>query len=137
VFVPAAFADWLQERIPDWAEATGREHATPYAFRRTAFQYARVGEDINERVAEDAKLNTSVMLKHYVTEREEQLRQASNRTYRRIVAALPPEVARRYGYVPENGKGHLDVALQAAMQAQDWPLVAQRAADLARQPQAN
>jgi len=136
-FVPRAFADWLQERIPAWAEATGREHATPHAFRRTALQYARVGEDINKQVADDAKLNTSVMLKHYVTEREEQLRQASNRTYHRIVAALPPEVARRYGYVPENGKGYLQVALEAATQAQDWPLVAQLAADLARQPQAN
>ncbi len=132
-FNPRAFADWFQARIPNWATATGNAHATPHVFRKTSLQHARVGEDINQRVAMDARLNTSVMMKHYITERDEELRQASNRTYRRILASLPPEVAFRYGYVAENGSAQLEAKLKAATEAGDWTLVAELAAELARQ----
>ena len=135
-FVPRAFADWFQERIPEWAEATGSEHATPHVFRKTALQHARTGEDLNDRVAKDARLNTSVMLKHYVTEREEELRQASNRTFQRILASLPPQVATRYGHLADNGEIQLEMLLRAATEAQDWPRVGELAAELARQRQA-
>jgi hypothetical protein len=134
-FTPRAFGDWFQERIPEWAQATGHEHATPHAFRKTALQHARTGEDLNERVAKDARLNTSVMLRHYVTEREEELRQASNRTFGRILASLPPEVATRYGYVADTGLAQLEKLLRAATDAQDWPRVGELAAELARQRQ--
>ena len=69
------------------------------------------------------------MMRHYVTERDEELRQASNRTYARILASLPPEIATRYGYPPENGTDDLEARLAAATHAQDWNLVT----DLARQ----
>ena len=135
-FTPRAFADWFQERIPEWAEFTGSEHATPHVFRKTALQHARTGEDLNERVAKDARLNTSVMMKHYVTEREEELRQASNRTFRRILASLPPEVASRYGYVADSGVVQLEKLLRAATEAQDWTRVGELATELTRQRQA-
>jgi integrase len=128
-YTPDAFADWLQERIPEWAKATGRPHATPHVFRKTALQHARRGEDLNRQVAKDARVNTSVMMRHYVTERDEELRQASNRTYARMLASLPPEVATRYGYPSENGTADLEAKLAAATNAQDWNLVT----DLARQ----
>ena len=102
-------------------------------FRKTALQHARSGEDVNSRVARDARLTESVMMGHYVTERDEELRQASNRTYRRILASLPPEVARRYGYVPENGATALKLRLREATESQDWQLVAKLAQELAEE----
>jgi integrase len=126
---PDAFANWLQERIPAWARATGNPHATIHVFRKTALQYARRGEDLNRLVAQDARVSTSVMMRHYVMEQDEELRQSSNRTFARIVASLPPEVATRYGYPPENKTDDLEARLAAATSAQDWNLVT----DLARQ----
>ena len=134
-FKPTAFADWFQEKLGQWGRSTGNPHATPHVFRKTALQHARIGEDLNRRVAEDAKLNESVMIAHYVTERDEELRHASNRTYRRIVASLPPHVARRYGYFADNGVADLRLKLSKASQAQDWALVAKLAEQLAQQRQ--
>jgi integrase len=130
-YVPRAFGDWLQERIPEWAAATGRPHATPHVFRKTALQHARRGEDLNRLVAQDARVGTSVMMRHYVTEREEELRHASNRTYARILASLPQEIATRYGYVPESQTDDLEARLEAAAMAKDWKLVADLAQQLA------
>ena len=127
VYVPNAFGDWLQERIPEWAAATGRPHATPHVFRKTALQHARRGEDLNRLVAEDARVGTSVMMRHYVTEQEEELRHASNRTYARLLASLPPEIATRYGYVPESQTDDLEARLKAAAEAKNWSLVAELA----------
>ena len=132
-FVPRAFADWLQERIPEWAKATGRPHATPHVFRKTALQHARRGEDLNRLVAQDARVGTSVMMRHYVTEQEEELRHASNRTYARIQASLPQEIATRYGYVPENQTDDLEARLDSAAKAKNWKLVADLAQQLAGQ----
>ena len=135
-FVPRAFADWFQERIPDWAEATQSPHATPHVFRKTSQQCARSGEDeedINKRVAEDLKVTPQVMLRHYVDERDLELWAASNRNYRRILASLPIDVAQRYGYTPENGAEKLEAEAKAAMAAQDWKLLATLAQELADQ----
>ena len=41
---------------------------------------------------------------HYVEESDPEMREASNRTYHRIHASLPPEVARRYGHADESAK---------------------------------
>lgn len=43
------------------------------------------------------------------------------RTYWRIVASLPLQVARRYGYV-ESATDRLEQQLQAATAAKDWSL---------------
>jgi hypothetical protein len=92
-------------------------------------QHARHGEDLNRQVAKDARVSSSVMMRHYVTERDEELRQASNRTYARILASLPPGVVTWYGYAPENETDDLEARLAVATSAQDWNLVT----DLARQ----
>jgi hypothetical protein len=88
-----------------------------------------MGEDLNRQVAGDARLSESVMMANYVRETDEEMRQRSNRTYRRIVASLPPQVRRRYGYVPSPTE-ELEEQLQAAYAAKDWQLVAQLAARL-------
>ena len=121
-YTPESFGSWLQSRIPEWAEKTGRPHATPHVFRKTALQHARRGEDLNRLVAQDAKVTASVMMRHYVGEHDEELRHASNRTYARILASLPTDVATRYGYQPVNGTVDLEARLEAATQVKDWVL---------------
>jgi hypothetical protein len=100
-------------------------------------QYVRSGEDINRQLANDARVSESVMMTSYVKETDEQLRQASNRTYARIVASLPANLARRCGHEEADGTG-ADARLRKAIDAQDWQLAAKLAARLARRrsPQA-
>jgi hypothetical protein len=73
------------------------------------------------------------MMRHYVTEQEEELRHASNRTYARLLASLPPEIATRYGYIPENQADDLKARLDAAAKTENWKLVADLAQQLADQ----
>ena len=47
----------------------------------------------------DARVGESVLMTSYVKETDEQLRQASNRTFARLLASLPVDLARRCGHV--------------------------------------
>ncbi len=67
----------------------------------------------------------------YVGESDEEMRAKSNRTYRRIVASLPPDVAERYGYV-EAGIDPLVERLHAAVARQEWGLASRITAELPR-----
>jgi hypothetical protein len=67
----------------------------------------------------------------YVKENDEQLRQASNRTFARILAGLPPCLAQRCGHaeqVIDNVQGQL----RKAIEGEDWLRVAELANRLAR-----
>jgi len=69
------------------------------------------------------------MMTHYVEETDPEMREASNRTYRRILASLPSEVARRYGYGHEEPpQGSEEQQLQQAIAARDWQRVAELSA---------
>lgn len=83
-------------------------------------------------VAADASLGEDVMLGNYVDEEDEEMRQKSNRTFRRIVASLPPEVAARYGYI-ESAFDTLKRKLRRAVDDEDWQLVARLAGELSNQ----
>jgi len=128
---PALLYEWFAKRVIDWTVAEKRPHATHHAFRRTALQAARRGEDRNERVAQDAHVSSSVMMDHYVDETDEELRQASNRMYYRLLAGLPPDVSKAYGYVQEHEPRDLETQLRAAVAAKDWPLAERLASELA------
>lgn len=128
-FDPENFADWFYRRVKEWSEESPNGRAYVHHFRKTTLQQARRGEDINRRVAEDARVGEAVMMTSYVTEEDEELRHRSNRTYWRIVAGLPLEVARRYGYV-ETATDRLEQKLQAAIAAKDWSLAKRLAAKL-------
>lgn len=65
------------------------------------------------------------MLRHYVDETDEELRQASNRTYGRLIAGLSPKVAERYGYRADEEGASLEDQLKAAVAAKAWPLARQ------------
>ena len=56
------------------------------------------------------------MMANYVRESDEELRQKSNRTFRRILASLPLAVRRRYGFVPSPTEA-LEEELQLAYAA--------------------
>ena len=60
------------------------------------------------------------------------MRQASNRTFQRILASLSPKVAERYGQ-KELAPDSSERRLQEAISAKDWNLVAQLSAELAGQ----
>ena len=60
----------------------------------------------------------------YVRETDEQLRQSSNRTYRRIVASFPVALASRMGFASDPSAA-LEERLRAAVDRKDWPLAAE------------
>jgi hypothetical protein len=133
-FDPDCLGDWFHERVAAWSKLLPRGRAYTHVFRKTSLQYARRGEDASRRVAEDARVSESVLLKHYVEESDPELREASNRTYKRILASLPPEVARRYGLADPPAES-LEDRLQQAIAAKDWKLVGELSAELARPQQ--
>jgi hypothetical protein len=130
-FKPICLGDWFSERLADWSASLAKGHAYPHVFRKTSLQYARIGEDINRQVANDARVGESVMMTSYVKETDEELRQASNRTFGRILASLPPEVAHRNGHT-EASSSKLEQQLQAAMAAKNWPQVARLSVQMSR-----
>jgi len=120
---------WFYERVRGWSKSLPDGNAYTHIFRKTTLQYARQGEDINRQVAQDASVTTSVMMASYVTEREEELRQKSNRFFARIAARLHPTVAARYGYL-ETPTDALKRRLRLAVDSGDWKTAAEIAARL-------
>jgi len=125
------FGRWVYERVKEWAEQSGTGRAYLHVFRKTALQHARRGEDINRQVAEDACVGEAVLMTNYVKETDEELRARSNRTFARILASLPAEVARCYGHV-EQELTPLEKQLESAIAARDWDRVAALSALLAQ-----
>ena len=130
-FKPLSLGDWFYDRLVDWSAAQAVSHVSPHVFRKTSLQFARIGEDVNLEIAHDAKVSAAVLTYHYVKETDEQLRQKSNRTYRRILAGLPSEVAKRHGYTDIHDG--LEEKVKAALAERDWPLAAALTAQLAKQ----
>jgi integrase len=128
-FEPDNLGDWFYERVQEWSEGSPDGRAYLHVFRKTSLQYARSGEDLNRQVSADARLGEGVMMTSYVRETDEEMRAKSNRTYRRIAASLPPEVARRYGHEGE-AIDPLVQRLQDAVARQEWGLVSRITAEL-------
>lgn len=129
-FDPQNFGEWMYRQIKDWQMATGRDNVYLHVFRKTGLQLARQGEDVNRELAADAAVSEGVMMASYVTEADLELRNRSNRMYRRLVQRLPGEVARRYGY-DASQREQLAKDLNTALQISDWATVAKLASELA------
>jgi len=129
-FKPLCLGDWFADRINDWSSTLTKGHAHTHVFRKTSLQYVRSGEDVNRQVASDARVSESVPMTSYVKETDEQLRQASNRTFTRILASLPASLARRCGHV--DAGGDVEERLRQAVETKDWKLAKSLAAQLAR-----
>jgi len=132
-FNPVCLGDWFHERLDGWSSTLQKGHAYTHVFRKTSLQYARRGEDASRRVAQDAGVSENVLMKHYVEESDPELREASNRTFKRVSASLPTEVACRYGYM-EVVATELENRLQSALKSGNWAQVANLAAQLANRP---
>lgn len=123
---------WFYERVLAWSKTLPGGKASTHVFRKTTLQYARRGEDVNRQVALDARVTEGVMMTNYVLESDEELRQRSNRTFQRIIASLPPEVARRFGFEePANKTARRE--LRKAIADENWQLVVELAGELAKQ----
>ena len=121
-FDPKCLGDWFADRMDDWSATLPTDDVHTHVFRKTSLQHAREGEDINRQVAADAGVSESVMVTNYVKKTDEQFRQASNRTFNRIAASLPPEISGRCGYV-QTSADRLNEELRKATDAKDWSLV--------------
>jgi hypothetical protein len=128
-FTPENFGRWIYERIKEWSEMHPQGHAYVHVFRKTALQLALDGEDdLDGWVADDAGVSKEVLLGHYA---KPKLWRKSNRTFMRILASLPAEVAQRYGQV-EDERSKLERRLQAAVGAGDWGLAAELSSQLVK-----
>jgi len=128
-FKPLCLGDWLYDRLAEWSATSPKGHAHPHIFRKTALQHAWIGEDeAAQRVAEDARVGKEVLTAHYV---KVDLWRKSNRTFRRILAALPDEVSRRFGHVEDQRS--LEEQLREAVAAKDWKAVTQLSTQLSVQ----
>jgi hypothetical protein len=128
---PGSFGSWFYRRVKDWSESNAKGAAFVHVFRKTTLQHSRHGEDINRQVASDARVSESVMMTNYVKETDEEMRQRSNRTFRRIIASLSPEVARRYGHV-QDARSEMEDRLRSAIESKNWALASDLAARLAQ-----
>lgn len=133
-FCPKDVGDWFYNRISDWSKSLPNGSACIHVFCKTSLQYARAGEDVNRRVAADARVGAGVLMTNYVKETDEEMRQRSNRTFARIVASLSPDVALRYGYkaVPVDP---LQQRLNEAIACENWALANAITAELAKRDQ--
>ena len=130
-FCPDNLGRWFERRLTHWSNALPKGRASIHVFRKTSLQYARRGEDVNNQVAQDARVGTAVMMRHYVKEDDPERRNASNRTFYRIAASLAPETAKRYGHlIAQASREELEKALQAAVEAKDWLRVSQVSVEL-------
>jgi integrase len=130
-YKPPNLEQWLYRRVKSWATTNPKGDAYVHIFRKTGLQHAREGEDITREVAADAGVSASVLTTHYVTQSDIQLLSGSNRMYRRILASLPVEVARRYGHEASAASG-LEEQLQVAVEAKNWELAQEISGRLAK-----
>jgi integrase len=128
-FSPRCLGDWFYDRLADWSATSPKGHAHPHVFRKTSLQLAWDGEDQKRQAVVDAKVSEKVLRTSYLQRSDKERREESNRNYHRIAAALPAEVARRYGY-PEPNLPELEERLAAAVAAKDWAVVAQLSAEI-------
>jgi hypothetical protein len=75
--------------------------------RKTSLQLAWDGDEARQQALADAKVSEKMLRANYLRTSDKALREESNRNYHRIAAALPTEVAKRYGYV-EAAKPNLE-----------------------------
>lgn len=132
-FDPKRFGSWFYNRIKDWSASNPKGSAFVHIFRKTTLQHARRGEDIARQIASDARVSESVLMTNYVKETDEEARHRSNRTYRRILASLSPEVAAQYGHI-QDARSEMESRLRAAIDAKDWATVTEISKRLAQDP---
>ena len=132
-FNPKRFGNWFYQRVVEWSKTAAKGRAFVHIFRKTTLQHARRGEDIARQIASDIRVSESVLVTNYIKETDEEMRQRSNRTYRRVLASLSSAVAARYGHV-QDARSEIESQLRAAVDAKDWARASEIAKRLAQEP---
>lgn len=128
-FNPTNLGDWMYRRLKEWEGEFGKESAYLHIFRKTTLQYAQSGQSNNEEVASDAHLGSKVMMTHYTKAIDLERRDQSNRTYQRILNALPNNVAKIYGHQVSDQEKIIE-DLDRARRAGNWEEVGKLAQKL-------
>lgn len=127
-FSPENAGRWFYERIKAWSSGDSYVHM----LRKTIMQMARAGEDVNLAVAKDASVTKGVMLGHYVSEDDPEMRAKADRMYRRICDGLTPKVAEAFGH-QRSGTEELERQLRDAVAGKDWDRAKRLSGQLAKQ----
>ncbi len=98
----------------------------------TTIGSALAGEDVNLAVARDASVTKGVMLDHYVSEEDAEMKAKADRMYRRICEGLTAEVAEAFGH-QASGTEDLERQLREAVAAKDWDRAKRLSGQLAKQ----
>jgi hypothetical protein len=77
VYNPENLANWFYKKIKLWSRTLAKGHATTHLFRKTSLQFVRCDEDINRRIAQDARVSETVLTNHYIQEQDEELQTAA------------------------------------------------------------
>ncbi|MFM8536901.1 MAG: hypothetical protein ACKOES_02360 [Planctomycetaceae bacterium] len=126
-FSPRNAGRWFYERIKAWSSGNSYVHM----LRKTIMQMARAGEDVNLAVAKDASVTKGVMLGHYVSEDDPEMRAKADRMYRRICDGLTPKVAEAFGH-RRSGTEELERQLRDAVAGKDWERAKRLSSQLAK-----
>ena len=131
-FTPDNLGEWMYRQISEWSKTLPNGSAYLHVFRKTTLQYALSAGHIEQSVADDASISSSVLMSSYARIADQELRHKSNRTYQRIRSSLSLEVATRYGW---EGKptDRIVEQLDQARHRGDWDAVARLAEELTRQ----
>ena len=127
-FSPYNGGRWFYEQLKSWSVGESYVHM----LRKTIMQMARAGEDVNLAVARDASVTKSVMLDHYVSEEDAEMKAKADRMYRRICEGLTAEVAEAFGH-QASGTEDLERQLREAVAAKDWDRSKRLSGQLAKQ----
>ena len=92
----------------------------------------RAGEDVTLAVARDASVTKGVMLDHYVSEEDAEMKAKADRMYRRICEGLTAPVAEAFGH-QASGTEDLERQLREAVAAKDWDRAKRLSGQLAKQ----
>ena len=127
-FSPYNGGRWFYEQLKSWSGGESYVHM----LRKTIMQMARAGEDVNLAVARDASVTKAVMLDHYVSEEDAEMKSKADRIYRRICEGLTAEVAEAFGH-QASGTEDLERQLREAVAAKDWDRAKRLSGQLAKQ----
>jgi integrase len=128
-FLPTNLGEWMYREVAAWSKNSPNGKAYLHVFRKTSLQFAVSSAHVEQSVADDASVSSSVMMASYANIRDEELRHMSNRTFRRIRSSLSSEVAARYGWDQKPEDGIIEQLDQARLR-RDWDAVTQLAAKL-------
>ncbi len=106
-FDPANLGEWMYREVAAWSKNSPNGKAYLHIFRKTSLQFAVSSAHIEQAVADDVSVSSSVMMASYANIRDEELRHMSNRTFRRIRSSLSSDVAARYGGTKNLKRGSL------------------------------